>query len=42
MKANFGLLPALDKITKPKKVRFEAYAARAQNDFENFLEENAS
>jgi methylenetetrahydrofolate--tRNA-(uracil-5-)-methyltransferase len=37
MKPNFGLLPPLTLPVKPKKVRFEAYAHRAQTDMDTFL-----
>lgn len=40
MKANFGLLPPLDKPTRPKRVRYEAYSARAQQDIDSFLANN--
>jgi methylenetetrahydrofolate--tRNA-(uracil-5-)-methyltransferase len=42
MKANFGLLPALDngQSIKGKRLRAEAYSKRALNDIQVFLEKN--
>lgn len=37
MKANFGLLPPLDKPIHNKRVRYQAYAERALNDLAAFL-----
>lgn len=37
MKANFGLLPPLDEPMRNKRVRYQAYAARALNDLAAFL-----
>jgi methylenetetrahydrofolate--tRNA-(uracil-5-)-methyltransferase len=35
MKANFGLMPPLAKPVKQKRARYEAYAQRAREDFQN-------
>jgi folate-dependent tRNA-U54 methylase TrmFO/GidA len=37
MKPNFGLLPQLRETVKPKKIRFEMYAVRAQQYMDEFL-----
>lgn len=37
MKANFGILPPLEKPVKGKKLRYTAYADRALYDLENFI-----
>lgn len=37
MKANFGILPALEKTVKGKKLRYAAYADRALLDLENCI-----
>lgn len=39
MKANFGLLPALEKRVRRKRERYQAYARRAQFDLRSFIEE---
>jgi methylenetetrahydrofolate--tRNA-(uracil-5-)-methyltransferase len=39
MKANFGLLPALDPPLRRKRERYGAYAARALEDLERFVRE---
>jgi len=41
MKPNFGLLPPLIEKVKPKKLRFEAYASRAQEEMDEFLTTHA-
>ena len=41
MKANFGILPALDQPPKNKRARKQAYAERAIADLETFLSEQA-
>jgi len=41
MKPNFGLLPPLSVPVKPKKVRYESYSQRAQQDLDNFLAKHA-
>lgn len=38
MKANFGLLPALEKRVRRKRERYQAYARRALFDLQSFIE----
>ncbi|GAB4527592.1 MAG: FADH(2)-oxidizing methylenetetrahydrofolate--tRNA-(uracil(54)-C(5))-methyltra nsferase TrmFO [Anaerolineae bacterium] len=40
MKANFGLLPPLEKRVRRKRERYAAYAERAQRSLEQYLTEN--
>jgi len=40
MKANFGLLPALERQVRRKRERYEAYSRRALSDLETFLRES--
>lgn len=40
MKANFGLMPALDKKIRNKKERYQAYADRALRDLEVVIEQH--
>ena len=40
MKANFGLMPPLERRVRRKKDRYQAYARRALADLESFIEES--
>jgi methylenetetrahydrofolate--tRNA-(uracil-5-)-methyltransferase len=42
MKANFGLMPPLEKRVRRKKERYQAYARRALSDFQSFIDEDKS
>jgi methylenetetrahydrofolate--tRNA-(uracil-5-)-methyltransferase len=42
MKANFGLMPALDPPVRKKRQRYQAYAARANSDLASWLRAEAS
>jgi methylenetetrahydrofolate--tRNA-(uracil-5-)-methyltransferase len=38
MNANFGILPPLDKKIRDKKLRYENYVQRSQQEMSNFSE----